>query len=86
MSPEDYLSKSHFFYFHEIYIFLTKNCSNQKQCLPKFKFPVFLFPTGADCKKRTVRKGRESKETGEERSRPCSASSWYEAENKSHFS
>lgn len=49
-----------------------------------FTFSLLLFPAGADCKSAT--KGRESKEPGQERSRACSASSWYEAENKSLFS
>lgn len=37
--------------------FWTTNWYSQRQWQPKFKFPLFLFPAGADCKR--ARKGRE---------------------------
>lgn len=47
----------------------------------EFESPFLLFSTGADGW--GARNGREREEPGPERSRPCSESSWYEAENKS---
>lgn len=82
--PSDYLSRYLLLFSRDLHFSRLQTATIKCSDCKISKFSLFLFPTGGE--RKSAPKGRESKEPGEERSRPCSASSWYEAENKSLFS